>query len=375
MADKIYIYVLVIVAYNLTQKNLGVAVPMLSFGIPSVLFASFAGVYVDRWDRKLTMVMSSIIRAILILIIILFLQKSMVWIFAISFLVYTFAQFFAPAESSSLAEVVEKDNLIVANSLFMTTWMWTSVVGFALGAPLVNFFGEQITFVIAAFLYFASAIAVSMVNIKSTIGQKNDYMKSVKDDLLTGLEFLNRSMIIKYSIVKMMIVTSALAVISMLAIDFAEKYIGIGAKNFGILVIFVGVGMVFGMWALGRLSHHFKKSTIVFSGFVISGLTLMFLAYTKSLPFALFYLFLLGFSNILINATIQTILQQNTPKSLRGRIFGIQNMLINFAFTIPVVIFGGIADYFGLEIAIVVLGMMILVSGLVSFLIPKYRTV
>ena len=52
LADRIYIYVLVIVAYNLTRTNLGVSVPMLSFGIPSVLFASFAGVYVDRWNRK-----------------------------------------------------------------------------------------------------------------------------------------------------------------------------------------------------------------------------------------------------------------------------------------------------------------------------------
>lgn len=373
LADRIYIYVLVIVAYNLTKTNLGVSVPMLSFGVPSVLFASFAGVYVDRWSRKSTMLVSDLLRGALILVIILLLKESLLWIFMLSFMIYTIAQFFAPAEASSLAEIVERENLIVANSLFMTTWMWTSVIGFGLGAPLVIIFGEQNTFLIASCLYFASAIAIFMVRLKKEEkAQVKESMRSVKHDLLMGFEFIRRKLIIRYSLLKMTIITSALAVICMLAIQFAENYIGIGAKNFGYLVIFAGAGMMIGMWMLGHISHYFKKSQIVFFGFVISGVALMFLAGTRNIYIALFYCAVLGYGNILINATLQTIIAHNTPRSLRGRVFGIQNMLINFAFTLPVVLFGALADYFSLAAAIFILGVIVLLSGFIS-IIPGIR--
>lgn len=375
MADRIYIYVLVIVAYNLTKTNLGVSVPMLSFGIPSVLFASFAGVYVDRWQRKKTMVMSDILRGILIILMIFLLQRSLFTIFLVSLLIYTIAQFFAPAEASLLTEVVERENLIVANSLFMTTWMWSSVIGFGIGAPLVIIFGEEVTFAIAAMLYFISALAVFMVPHKDGAREKRYSIKSVKHDLLMGFEFIRRNVVVRYSLLKMMVITSGLAVICMLAIQFAEQYIGIGARNFGYLVIFTGAGMMLGMLALGKLSHYFKKNIIVFIGFISSGTVLILLAFTRNVFLAFLYCFILGFGNILINATIQTIIQHKTPRSLRGRVFGIQNMLINFAFTIPVVVFGLIADYFGLDRAILALGLIILLSGLLSILVPKLRTV
>ena len=161
----------------------------------------------------------------------------------------------------------------------------------------------------------------------------------------------------------------------MLAIQFAEKYIGIGAKNFGFLVIFAGAGMFFGMWALGRLSHYFKKSHIVVAGFVLTGICLILLSQTKNLYLALLYCFILGFGNILINATVQTIIAHKTPRPLRGRVFGIQNMLINFAFTVPVVLFGMIADFIGLDTAIFALGIVVLMPVMMTLFVPKFREV
>ncbi len=375
LADRIYIYVLVLVAYKLTRTNLGVSVPMLSFGIPSVLFASFAGVYVDRWSRKATLLISDLLRGALILGIIFFLNDSLLGIFAVSLIIYSVAQFFAPAEASSLAQIVEKRNLIVANSLFMTTWMWSSVVGFGLGAPLVILFDEKITFAIAAALYFISALAIMMVPIMNDAPARKETLKSVKHSLLMGFEFIRRNTVIRYSLTKMMVITSGLAVVCMLAIQFAEQYIGIGAKNFGLLVIFAGAGMLLGMYLLGGLSHYFKKSMIVFLGFLSSGSALILLSVTRSLYLAILYCFVLGFGNILINATLQTIIQHKTPRSLRGRVFGIQNMLINFAFTVPVVVFGTLADWLGLNIAIMILGALILMSGFISMLVPKFRNI
>lgn len=374
LADRVYIYVLVLVAYNLTHTNLGVSVPMLSFGIPSVLFASFAGVYVDRWNKKYAMFFSCFFRAVLIFAIVFFLKSSLLWIFLISMGIYTIAQFFAPAEATSLAEIVERENLILANSLFMTTWMWSSVAAFGLGAVLVGFFGNERTLMISSGLYIMASLAVLLISLKYHDVKTGSSVKTVKQDLLKGFEFIRRESIIRYSLFKMFMITSALAVVSMLAIQFAEQYIGIGAQNFGYLVILAGAGMIFGMWALGKLSHFFRKNHIVFAGFFMTGLCLVLLSQTKNLYLAFLYCFILGFGNILINATVQTVIAHNTPRSLRGRVFGIQNMLINFAFTVPVVAFGVVADYFGLDTSILLLGIILFLPALTVLVDPKPRT-
>jgi hypothetical protein len=58
-----------------------------------------------------------------------------------------------------------------------------------------------------------------------------------------------------------------------------------------------------------------------------------------------------------------------------GRVFGVQNMLVNSAFTLPVVLFGFIADLWGILFAISVLGAAVLLMGVAGIFLPKFRTV
>jgi predicted MFS family arabinose efflux permease len=375
LADRVFIYVLMIMAYNLTNSNIGVAVPLLAFGIPSLLFGSFAGVFVDRLDRKGILIVSDLIRGALILLLIPLVESSLVLIFVVSFFIYTVAQFFAPAETSAIPELVEKKNLIVANSLFMITWVGSSMIGIGLGAPLVGMLGEEATFVVAACFYFISAGAILMIPLKYKKSRKGSSTKEFLKEFLAGLEFIRRNFIINYSLIKMFVATSAIAVISLLAISYAKEILGIGAENFGYLIISVGVGMMVGLPLLSKLSHRVKKGTLVIIGFLLSGLTLIALPYTDNLNYALILTFVLGISNILVTSSIQTILQQMIPRSIRGRVFGVQNMLINSAFVVPVVIWGIIADTWGIQPAISLLGAIVLAVGLASIFVPKFKNV
>lgn len=375
LADRIFIYVLMIMAYTLTKTNLGVSVPMLSFGIPSVLFASFAGVLVDRFNKRYILFSSDIIRGLLILLIIPLVEGSLLMIFFVSLLIYTAAQFFAPAEASSIPEIVERKNLIVANSLFMATWMISSVLGIGLGAPLVTFFGEHVTLTISATFYFISAVFVFFVRLKYKPAVKESLWKTFLGELLTGLEFIRRHIVVSYSLLKMFVATSALAVISMLAVTFAKDILGIGEKNFGYLIIAAGVGMFFGISILGRLSHYVKKGAIVVSSFIGSAVAILFLVRITDIRSALILAAILGVGNIFIISTLQTILQSHIPRPIRGRVFGVQNMLINSGFTFPVIIFGAVADFFGLRMAFAILGIVVFLTGIAGIFIPKFRTI
>ena len=374
LADRIFIYVLMILAYTLTRSNLGVSIPMLSFGIPSILFGSLAGVYADRLDRKGIMVVSCIMRGILILLLVPLVNKSVPLIFLVSFFIYTVAQFFAPAESSSIPELVEKKNLIVANSLFIITWMGASMIGFGLGAPIMNLVGEEGTFILSATLYFISSSLIFLVPLKYNVVRGEAPPTNFLSDLKNGFAYINKHVVIGYSLFKLFVSTSALAVVSLLAISYAKEVLMIGEKNFGYLVIAAGLGMFAGMTFLGRLSHFFRTTTLVIGSFLISGIALFLISVTSDVKLSLVLIFVLGVGNILINSSIQTILQSEVPGEVRGRVFGVQNMLINSAFTFPLIIFGAIADLWGIRLALALLGGTMILAGSVGIFGKGFKT-
>jgi MFS family permease len=374
LADRMFIYVLMILAYTLTKSNLGVSIPMLSFGIPSVIFGSLAGVYADRLDRKGLMVVSCVLRGALILLLVPLIHKSIVSIFLVSLLIYTFAQFFAPAESSSIPELVEKKNLILANSLFVITWMGASMIGFGLGAPMVNFLQERGTFVLSASLYFIASGLIFLVPIRYHAPENPTEPVNFFSDLKNGFGYISKNPVIAYALFKMFVATSALAVVSLLAMSYAKDILMIGEKNFGYLVIAAGLGMFAGMAFLGRLSHYFKKITLLVISFLLSGAALIFLASISEIKLALLVIFILGVCNILINSSAQTILQSVVPAGMRGRVFGVQNMLINSAFTFPLILFGAIADLWGIRISLQILGWVMIVSAFAGLIGRGFKT-
>ena len=371
LADRIYVYVLMIIIYRMTHSNLGVSLPLLAFGIPSLLVAPWAGIVVDKLDRKWILTISSVARGLLVLLIIPLIAKDIIWIFLVTLLIYSAAQFFAPAESSAIPDLVKKHDLIVANSLFMFTWMASSVFGFGLGAPIVNFFAERNTFIVSAALYFFAAGVLLLVPLRN---REPDRTKShVWVDILKGFEFIRRNDVVRYSLYKLFVAAMAISTLSLLAISYASDILKIGEQNFGYLIFAIGVGMLVGLMTLERIRHYLKMGTIVVMSFLFSGLILILLARTADLNIALGLIFLLGVGNIYITSTIQTILQHRIPANIRGRVFGVQNMIINSAFTFPVVIFGAVADFYGILTAMAILGWIVLLTGVSGLFLSKFR--
>src|SRR5206468_3795444 len=98
-------FALIILVYDLAQHthfaNISVALLVLSFGLPSLLFAPIAGTYVDYWDRRKVLVASNLLRAVLVLAYIK--GEHNLWaILLLSFLVSTVLQFFVPAETATI---------------------------------------------------------------------------------------------------------------------------------------------------------------------------------------------------------------------------------------------------------------------------------
>ncbi len=118
LAANILNFALVIRVYDLAAgtryANVAVSLLILSFGIPSIFFAVFAGALTDHLDRKKVLVLTNILRAGLVLLF-FFVEKNLIMVYGLIFVISTITQFFVPAEGSALPNVVEKRCLGSAN--------------------------------------------------------------------------------------------------------------------------------------------------------------------------------------------------------------------------------------------------------------------
>ena len=364
LADRMLVGVLLLNVHYLTKNNLAMSLPMLSFGLSAIIFGTIAGVFVDRWSKKRIMVLSNILRAILLIgfVFLTEFRESLLVIFLASFLIFTIAQFFSPAEAACIPAIVEKNKLLGANSFFMGTWMSATVIGFGF-TSLLSFFGVSLhyMYVIAAGFYMLAAILVSFLKLQEVPLTRIHTIQSTLKDFTFGFYYSIKKRIIKYSIIKVFLASCVLAVLSELAINFVYKVLGQGRESFGFFVAFSGVGMGASILTLPYLKSFLNKY-LTLIGFAICGAMLVLMNCTTNPYLILIIIFFLGFGNGYITIPIQTVLQENVPARMRGRVFGLQNVMISGAFTLPVILAGYLADIYSVGSVFMGMGILVLIS-------------
>ncbi len=128
--------------YQLTGSLLATAAMTVMQLAPSVVLSSFAGVFVDRWNRKATLILCNILQCGIVLLLLLVHSKS--WLPAVYVVVFvqaTVSIFVAPAQYALLPHLVAENELTTANSLFSINNQLARLIGPPLGGALLGSFG------------------------------------------------------------------------------------------------------------------------------------------------------------------------------------------------------------------------------------------
>ncbi|MEP7378555.1 MAG: MFS transporter, partial [Chloroflexota bacterium] len=148
---------LTVEVFTLTGKSTSVSLLILSYLVPAVIFGAIAGVYTDRNDRRLILVVTNAARGLLFLVLLL-VGSNLALIYLLSMLISTLTTFFGPAEAALIPVIVSRRQLLAANSLYLLTFQGSFFVGFALLGPLVvNVAGQNWLLVLVAATYFIGA--------------------------------------------------------------------------------------------------------------------------------------------------------------------------------------------------------------------------
>lgn len=281
LADKIFFLFMVVLVTKNGFSNSSVSILTVFFTIPSILFSAIAGVFVDRWDKKYIMILSNIFRAFFV--IILPFHESLYYIYFITFFVSTFTQFFAPAESSLMPALVKKEELLSANSLFMSTWLASIVIGFASGERIIHNFGENFAHFTIAIMYIVSILSLIIISSPKEEHKKKNIWNSFINELKEGWEYTTNNKIILYSLIRQIIIFSAFAALSVLVIGFVNDVLYLKPAFFGYLLAISGIGMTFGSLFVNKIGNRLGKQKIIFISFIFTGISLVVLSFTNQI--------------------------------------------------------------------------------------------
>ncbi len=397
IAQNLLNFALIIRVFDLTQgtrfANVSVALLVLSFGIPSVLFAAVAGVYVDHWDRKKVLVVSNLLRALLVLGY-LVIQDNLLLVLCLTFIISTITQFFTPAEAAAIPRLVRRDELISANGLFVFTFYATFVVGYSASAPIIKFFGAEAPFLFASAMF---ATAMILAQLLPQMGEGNqlkvalvDLIRSTGSELARSRRLIFANINLYFPIIQLMLIQVMIGVVMVLAPALSLSLLKLPLRDASqYLILPAGIGMVVGVMIVGRLSARISKLTLISTGLVIAGSALAVLGLSGLLHrsingmviadpnqigiLAAILVLALGIMNAIVSVSSQTILQENSTDSTRGKIFGALNAMVNLAATLPVLLAGILADLTSVTKVVSTTGLLVLGFALAQLWLLRHR--
>lgn len=398
IADKVYLVLMIaLIDSRFQESGQGisgwVSSIMVAFTIPAVLFGSIAGVYVDRWSKKGVLVLTNLMRGALVFVmlpLISFVHSWQPWgdtpvgfalMLGITFLVSTLTQFFAPAEQSVIPLVVEKRDLLPANSLYTTTMMISVILGFALGEPLLALADHLLSgFGVAdlgkdVLVGGGYAIAGVILLLLKTGEQRNHAPAEtphVLADIKDGVRYLSQQARVRAALIQLVILFSIFAALSVLAVRLAEVMPELKSSQFGFLLAAGGVGMAIGAAGLGNFGQRLTNRRLNAYGSLGMAASLVGLAMLhQNLWITLGMIGLIGACAAMIGIPMQTTIQQETPEDMRGKVFGLQNNAVNIALSLPLVLAGVAESRLGLKVVFLILAGLVLAGGALTWYISR----
>lgn len=373
-------------------SSFAVAGIMIAKIIPALVFSSVIGVLVDRFDRKRTMIVCDVTRALLNLGLIVIaalgsgVQLALIYLIVLS--METASLFFWPSKNALIPSLVDEEDVTAANGLSYTTQQASMLVGLtgagailaafewlvrtamsanipvfdtileffapALLGPRAGVFLNTITFVL-------SAIAISGIRVRrrERHGEGGFELKLLGKDMLESLRFLR-----DHSELRGFMVTIGLAIlgggtiIPVGLVYVQEELSGLGpflgqsrllqqlvATPQTFILVFLALGMVSGALLVPRLARRLSLQALFLGG--VTGFGLSMMGFASVSTYGVAGIFAAGAGLFLAAVTVagNSYVAETVEDAIRGRVFTAMESLIRLSLLTSMVVMAPLGDF------------------------------
>ena len=371
------------IVLKLTGSGRAVGLVLVARFLPTVFASPLAGVIADRYSRRMIMIVSDLMRAIIVLGFLFVHRTDQVWlIYVLTVLQLVCSSFFEPARTAVIPSIVKGRELVAANAIGAVTWSSMLTLGAAIGGVITGVFGTSAAFVLDSITYLVSAGLIATVTFPRRPLRAKSKLTFAKALGITDTFEGVRYVALRPRVFALLMVKSAWGlgggILALLAV-FGEKVFpigGSGATGIGVLYAARGIGTAIGPIAARRIAGESQQSmqTAIGVAFLMGGL--FYIAFGFSTNFALALVMLVvahaGGSILWVNSTV--LLQRAVEDGFRGRVFAADFALLTFTMAISNYATGELLDRFGFSPRAVTIGIgvLFLLPGMLWFMTKRW---
>ena len=318
--------------YQLTGSAIATSGALIAATAPRLLLGSVAGTFVDRWDRRTTMVVGNALLAAGLVPLWLVGSADLVWIvYAVAAFESTVVLFVGPAENAMLPALVDPDDLLAANLLNSLNNNVARLGGPVLGGFLATVSGlgsvaaaDMVTFVLAAVL--VALISARGAPRSDGPVAPEDAWRGLWREWALGLAFVKDRTTLRVLFLVVALMSVGEGVMGALFVVFVSDVLLGNATHYGTLVSAQAVGSLIGLAVLVPWTRRLRADRVLGLAFVCFGAIDLAIFNAPAvvprfeLEVALFVA--VGIPIVLLGPALMTLMQTEVPDRYRGRVLG-----------------------------------------------------
>lgn len=366
--DNLTFITLLVLIQRLTGSTVALAGLLVSMALPTLVFGTLAGVYVDRFDRKKAMLVSDLLRAAAVLCFLFVRSEELVpVIFAIAFVQASIGTVFNPARNAFLPAVVGTDYLLAANSVSQTSRIIFNLLGTG-AAGVLAAVGESLgpAFIVDSATFFASFLLISRIR-TSGASKKDGAESKVWADMQEGFRVMISSRPLRAVLISLSVTMLGLGAVNVLFVPFIIDDLVVSEAFLGAIEASQVAGLVISGTLVAVLASRLRPSHLVSIGLVTVGIFVGAISEADAVWQVMVLLLFVGLSVGPVQAGANTLSQTLIEDSLRGRVGGAVSTLISAANITSMGLAGVAAAAIGTRNVFLVAGSLVALSGLLAY--------
>lgn len=350
-----------VVKYSPGSEGAAISGLLLARFIPPMLVSPFAGVLIDRFDRKTLLIMSNLLRGgVVVLMMTIIGNPDFLWmIYGLTVVQFILSAVFEPGQSALVPALLKPDDLVLGNTIMGVTWSVVLALGAAVGGVVSATMGTTVALMVDALSFVAAALLIWFIRSAPEVEDKPKHAENTTG-VIEGVRFLRHHLpVASVLLVKF---GNTLGNVDTLMTIFATQIFVLGEDgqlSLALMYSTFGFGALIGPlvmnnWNDGSVT---QMRRLIIIGFIFSAIGWLVLGSALSLVMVCLALFIRGMGGS-INWTYSTvIIQKSTPDAYMGRVFSLDMMGFFLATVASTVIHGQLVDSVGDEnVRLVALG-------------------
>lgn len=381
LGDLALYFALPYIVYTATGSKTAVGFSMISGTVPVLLFGLAGGVFADRWNRRRTMIIADIGRALAVLLLLgvsgspHFGTRDLGLVYTAAFLVASLSCFFAPARQGLLSALLPREKLLQANGLMLSANQITLLLGPAFGGLLIYWLHPRGVFLFDAGTFLASALLVGLVtNVSTPPGAKSARgVKGLWQDAAEGLDFVWASRLLRPALILLSLVVAGGLVFNTLEFPFIRDLWRGGAQQYALLLSLTGLAALLTSLVTTGSIRSAAPARLIAPGFAVMGLAGLGFAVSTNIYLGGAMVFLMAVANTFSNLGQMTLFLATAPNHLQGRVSGTVRLVNQLSMALGAALATGLSALFPASAALRPIfggfGVLYVLCGLLAWLL------